>query len=140
MILLVDDHPDIRESLSDLLEAIGFRVTTAADGRAGLEYLRSHAAPAVILLDLMMPGMDGAEFRRRQLLDPALAAIPVILCSGVNDLEIHAERLGRLVWLRKPFPVDQLLGALRRYTEPEATETPIVGRKFGSVRSAALSY
>src|SRR6185437_10873013 len=76
-VLIVEDDADIRELLSSVLVLEGYPVVTAADGAEGLEQLRT-AHPALVLLDLMMPSMDGWEFRRLQMLDPALAGVPTV--------------------------------------------------------------
>jgi CheY-like chemotaxis protein len=80
-ILVDDDDDDIREVLAVLDEA-GFRVMTAAHGREALEHLREDPQPDVILLDLMMPEMDGYQFRAEQQRDPALRAIPTLIVTA----------------------------------------------------------
>lgn len=82
LVLVVDDNADIRASLELLLPMFGFAVATAADGLEALDYLHTHEAPALILLDLRMPLMGGVQFRREQLRDPNLAGIPVVVCSA----------------------------------------------------------
>src|SRR5258707_15538086 len=81
-ILVVEDDAMTRESIVDLLGEAGYSVTEATNGAEALEKLRQGPAPCVILLDLMMPVMSGQEFRREQLTDPALAAIPGIVVSA----------------------------------------------------------
>jgi CheY-like chemotaxis protein len=117
-LLLVEDDADIREDLADLLVEEGFEVETAADGRAGLEALRRRGGWSLVLLDLMMPVMDGWAFRRAQLNDPALAGIPVLLLSGAADLRSSAATLGAAAAIQKPFQLDALLGAIRRHAAP----------------------
>ena len=92
-VLVVEDSVDTRDSLAFLLRRVGYRVSTAADGREALDRLRAGPLPDVILLDLLMPTMDGWEFCERLGRDPALASIPVIVVSGVGDCP---ERLGSL--------------------------------------------
>src|SRR5512140_1028000 len=72
-ILLVEDDPDGRACMSALLELEGYTVVTAVDGAEALERLRNGLQPGLIVLDLMMPGMDGFQFRREQLQDPRLS-------------------------------------------------------------------
>jgi len=87
-ILVVDDDRDIRDSLVEVLGEHGYPVIGAGNGVEALEILRTSAPPpSLILLDLMMPVMDGREFRERQLENPALADIPVIVISAYNDVE-----------------------------------------------------
>ena len=82
-ILIVDDDNDVRSALSELLEEEGFSVKGAPNGREALALLRGGTVhPAVILLDLMMPGMDGWDFRSEQMRDPQLAAVPVVIVSA----------------------------------------------------------
>jgi CheY-like chemotaxis protein len=83
-ILIVEDDPMNRDALAFLLRHHGYRVTTAANGRDGLELLQD-TRPDLILLDLRMPAMDGREFRRRLLEDPRLTDIPVVIVSGIDE-------------------------------------------------------
>jgi CheY-like chemotaxis protein len=107
-ILVVDDNPDIRHTLARLLGAFGLHAATAPDGRSALEYLRDHpSSVGLILLDLMMPVMDGWEFRDEQLRDDRLASIPVVVCSGAGTVEGRHAFDGVLGVHRKP--VDPLL-------------------------------
>lgn len=85
-ILIVDDHEDIRETLSDVLEFVGYQVATAVNGLDALRYLRNHPPPCLILLDLTMPVMNGWDFRQQQMQDPQLAGIPVVVVSGTNPV------------------------------------------------------
>jgi CheY-like chemotaxis protein len=112
-ILLVDDDSDLRESLALLLALKGYEVITASDGREALQTLHHGGPrPCLIVLDLMMPEMDGFQFRRAQLEDPALATIPVVLCSGHPTAPHVAQQLGALACFEKPFDVQLLLGVV----------------------------
>jgi CheY-like chemotaxis protein len=106
-VLVVDDDPDIRAFLQLALGAVGYDVRDAADGAAALAVLEGWRADAV-LLDLMMPGCDGWEFRRRQRATPALADIPVILMTANRDLASAAAVLEPSGSLAKPFDVARL--------------------------------
>jgi two-component system response regulator MprA len=97
--------------LRDFLHDEGFEVVEADNGRTALDAMRQHQ-PDVILLDLMMPEMDGWEFRAAQRADPAMANIPVVVMSGGVQPHIHASRLGALAGLSKPFPIDQLVSII----------------------------
>src|SRR5215831_5050610 len=93
-ILIVEDDSDLRDSLQLLLEAYGYAVATAFDGQDALDQLLDGLEPALIVLDLMMPRMDGWTLCRKMRKSPALAAIPVILCSAVADLERSLGEIG----------------------------------------------
>lgn len=108
-VLVVDDDFDIRDTLRELLEIEGLRVSIAANGREALQRLRDGVRPAVILLDLMMPEMSGWEFRGEQLRDPRLADIPVVILSATPDVRKTAEELHAAGWVRKPFDLDELI-------------------------------
>jgi two-component system chemotaxis response regulator CheY len=110
-ILVVEDQEDEREALRALLEEEGYRVACVEDGAKALDYLRAHEAPALILLDLMMPTMDGYEFRTRQLGDPALATIPVVAFSG----DARGKSLGFVGFAKKPIDPSRLLAVVREY-------------------------
>jgi CheY-like chemotaxis protein len=107
-ILIVDDENDIREAVSELLAEEGYSVLEAASGAEALKQLREHH-PSVVLLDLMMPGMNGWEFRAVQKGDPDLSRIPVIVLSALGRSSgVEAEG-----YLQKPFEIQQLLDAVR---------------------------
>ena len=104
-LLVVDDEPDIRESIAEVLESDGYEVATARD--AGERF-------AAILLDLMMPNVSGWQFREIQLRDPRIAEIPVIVVSAAWP-PCQASRV-----LGKPFDIDELLRTIRVVLEQPA--------------------
>ena len=112
-ILVVDDDPSIRDALTSLLEERGYVVSAAVDGQEALDRLRGSSPPWLIVLDLMMPVMDGFEFRVRQLQDPTLAAIPVVVLSA-GDLPRKVAPLGVAAWLPKPVEPATLLEIIER--------------------------
>jgi CheY-like chemotaxis protein len=112
-VLVVDDDADIREMLRIALRSDGFDVASVANGREALNHLRSHAETCVILLDLMLPVMDGTHFRAVQLHDRSLAWIPMILMSGAPDNDRRARELGARRLVRKPIDLDEVKHALR---------------------------
>jgi CheY-like chemotaxis protein len=114
-VLLIDDESDIRDSLSDVLTEEGYLVATACNGLEGLEKLKTDCTPSVILLDLMMPVMDGWQFRAKQLSEPELAQLPVIILSAVAEIRRHAAEMKAAGFLVKPFMLDRLLSAVQRY-------------------------
>src|SRR5262245_46695358 len=105
-ILLVEDDTDIREALSYLLADQGYDVACAEDGQEALSYLHSGHKPAIILLDLMMPRMDGYQFRAAQRSEPEIASIPVILFSAAGNVVQRAKGLDVALALEKPVPFD----------------------------------
>ena len=113
-LLIVDDDRDIRETLQELLQDEGYQVATARDGVEGLTRARE-LRPSMILLDLFMPGMDGAEFRRRQLDDEDLAQLPVVLVSAAVGVEERIAALGVAGHLEKPLDLQVLFKTVARY-------------------------
>jgi CheY-like chemotaxis protein len=115
-ILIVEDDADIREVLRDLLKSEGYLVECAENGKEAIETLRAATAlPQLILLDLMMPIMDGYAFRREQESDPRLILIPVILLTADRDIEAKREQLGARSFIRKPFDIDQAMATIARH-------------------------
>jgi len=114
-VLIVDDDVALVEALTDFLEYEGYGVATAADGLAALDQLRRGLRPCVILLDLMMPGMNGWDFRREQMKDDELEDIPVIVMTAANlsARSVKAE-LGDVEFVPKPAPKNMLVAAIRR--------------------------
>ena len=113
-VLVVDDDAEIRESLVEVLEAKGFHAVSAANGKQALDVLHGGTRPGVILLDLMMPVMDGPTFRARQRVEPDLAGIPVVVISAFQDVEDKAQRLGATASLRKPISFRDLIETVKR--------------------------
>ena len=116
MVLVVDDDEAIRESLADLLGDEGYRVLTATNGAEALSLLRPPAKlrPCVILLDLMMPIMNGQEFYAEQQRDPTLAAIPIVVISADKNVALKATGING-EFLPKPVRLDTVLGVLGRH-------------------------
>jgi DNA-binding response OmpR family regulator len=112
-VLVVDDDPEVCTALATLLRCEGFQVTTAADGQEALERMRD-ANPRVVLLDLMMPVLDGFEFRVRQLEDAQLASVPVIVLSCGTELPRKIASFGAAGCLSKPLDPDELIAMVRR--------------------------
>jgi CheY-like chemotaxis protein len=113
-LLVVEDDPDVRETLADILQYEGYRVLTASNGKEALEHLRGASRPDLILLDLMMPVLNGWAVREELLRDPELSAIPVVLLSGVLDLDQQARSLNVAGFMVKPIEVNRLLEVVRR--------------------------
>ena len=108
--MVVDDEALIRDSLVEFLEDHGHVAVGAADGRDAMNKLCDGSErPCLILLDLMMPFMDGRAFRERQLADPALSEIPVVIFSAYQDLAKTADELHVAAHLTKPLKLPELL-------------------------------
>jgi CheY-like chemotaxis protein len=120
-ILVVDDDPDLAEVLDRVLESSGYTVTWARNGQEALRCLRDQGRLDVVLLDLMMPVMNGWEFRAEQLKDPRMSQVPVVVFSGHGKLEQNAGSIGAVANLRKPIGLHELLGVLDRiFDQPQA--------------------
>ncbi|HEX3695063.1 MAG TPA: response regulator [Polyangia bacterium] len=117
-ILVVDDDSDIRETLTDILSEEGYRVTGVRNGREALAYLGAQTRPSLILLDMMMPEMDGWRFRQEQQRNPVIAGIPVVILSAHGNVREAALALGVADYLRKPLRVENLLEIAERYCRP----------------------
>jgi CheY-like chemotaxis protein len=107
-VLVVEDDAEVRSAVAEILELEGFAVDTAVHGQQALDKLRSGMAPNVLLLDLMMPVMNGLELLEHLRVETELRAPPVIVLSANRGYE--AEDLGVAAVVRKPFDVDALMG------------------------------
>jgi CheY-like chemotaxis protein len=116
-VLVVDDDEDIRLAMSDTLEAEGYRVVLAEDGLDALAKLRAGSErPNLILLDLMMPNMDGSGFCAAKQQDPALSAIPVVIVSADSRVTQKAAELGVAGSLAKPVRIADLVATIERFS------------------------
>jgi CheY-like chemotaxis protein len=117
-ILIIEDDKDIRDSIAEVLEVEGYEVASAANGQEGMDYLRGVGAgerlPDAILLDLMMPVMNGMQFRAAQLSEPKYAEIPVIVMSADNRAVQKSEEMRSAMCILKPLEIDDLVSALNR--------------------------
>jgi CheY-like chemotaxis protein len=113
-ILIVEDAADIRFLLKSLFETEGFAVDQAANGQEALDVLHSaDSLPALILLDLMMPVMDGYEFRIKQEAEPRLAGIPVVVMTADGDISARRSSIRAREYLKKPVDINRLLSIAR---------------------------
>ncbi|HYG68422.1 MAG TPA: response regulator [Anaeromyxobacteraceae bacterium] len=112
-IAVVDDDTDLRETIGELLEDEGYDARLFENGRAALDFLRSGGRPRLILLDLMMPEMNGWQFREEQLRDDRLKEIPVLVMTASRGID-GATLEGAEV-LQKPIGVGDLLAAIERH-------------------------
>ena len=117
-VMVVEDDKDTREVLKLILELEGMGVTEASDGFEALERLHTLREadphrPCAIVLDIMMPRCSGAEFRKRQLNDPLIADVPIIVLSAIAD-QLRLDELDAFAKVAKPFDPEQLVSVVRR--------------------------
>jgi CheY-like chemotaxis protein len=115
-ILIVDDDAAIRDVVSDILETSDYRVKTARNGAEALEDIRRDR-PAAVLLDLMMPVMDGWEFLRQYRGEVTVSPVPVVIMSAARDAASVAGEFGAQAFLSKPFEIETILDILVRVAE-----------------------
>ena len=117
LVLVIDDSITVRKVTSRLMERAGYRVAVAKDGLEGLEVLQ-RVIPAVVLLDIEMPRMDGFEFTKHLRASADTCDVPIIMISSrtAEKHRVHAEQLGVNLFLGKPFQDEQLLDAIADYT------------------------
>jgi len=118
-VMIVDDDDDIRAGLTEILQDSGVDVVGAANGREALALLRAGARPTLILLDLMMPVLNGWDFRREQMADPALREVPVVVFSAsISGREAVREHFGNVELLAKPLCITELFRVIDRGGRP----------------------
>ncbi len=113
MVLVMDDERDILRLVAWALEAAGYRVQTAANGREGLEVVKREK-PDLIVLDMKMPEMDGWEFAKEfeAVFD---SPMPIVVLTAAANAKKCADEIGAIGWIGKPFDLDTLVSVIRRY-------------------------
>jgi CheY-like chemotaxis protein len=124
IVLIVDDDEDIREMIALHLGRAGYVSAQAASGQEALAWLRGGMRPILILLDVMMPRMNGRQFCAALAAEPALGAPPVVIISGDAQVERKARDVGAVGQLRKPFDAIDLLEAVARFRVPSPPVVP----------------
>ena len=114
-LMIIDDDDDLRNALSLIMSAHGYEVAAFGDARRALGALETGGPPFLILLDLMMAGMSGWEFRAAQLANVTLSAIPVVILTAANTLTDGVHTLSDVEIVEKPFALDALLSLVARY-------------------------
>jgi CheY-like chemotaxis protein len=109
LILIVDDDPEIRDALKDVLEDEGHRVVLAAHGAEALDQLRGGIRPDLVFLDHMMPVMDGPTFAAEVGQDPALRGLSIVLVTADGHASSKAQAMGVQAYLAKPLQLDLML-------------------------------
>ena len=117
-VLIIDDDLDVRETLAEGLRGAGFDVAEASSGAEGLRLLRTDAQVGLVLLDLMMPEMDGWRFRYEQRMDPRLAGIPTIITTGAPLGDVVDGELKANDYLLKPIGLQHLVSVVAHYVRP----------------------
>jgi two-component system alkaline phosphatase synthesis response regulator PhoP len=121
-VLVVEDDAHIAHLLEFLLQRAGYRVEVARDGRAAQAYLQSHPAPAIVLLDVMLPFIDGIQLVAQMRIQPGWDSVPVVMLTAKaqeRDI-VRALDAGASDYIVKPFQPDELLARLRRFLRPRA--------------------
>jgi CheY-like chemotaxis protein len=116
-VLVVEDEADLREMMREALELNGFAVVTAHDGRDALEAIARIERLCLVLLDLLMPGMNGVEFFEKMRRRPELAHVPVVVHSSAPLLA----PAGVTRVLQKPLELERLLSVVREYCAPDGS-------------------
>jgi DNA-binding response OmpR family regulator len=114
-IVIIDDEFGLADVLTATLSDIGFRVFSAANGKQGLEVMAEHP-PDLVLLDYMMPLLDGVGVLKAMRADPKLATVPVIMMSAMPEVVVSARCQGYVAFLRKPFDFKALLKVVEQAT------------------------
>ncbi|HET8542463.1 MAG TPA: response regulator [Anaeromyxobacter sp.] len=122
LVLVVDDDPDILDAICDILDAEGYRVSRARHGQEALEQVEREL-PAIILLDLMMPVMDGVAFAQALRKRPAATDVPIVVISADGNPQ-RATAVGAVGYLAKPFDIDALLAQVAGITAPAGAPHP----------------
>ena len=121
LIFVVEDHEFARKALAELLTTLGHDVIEASNGREALAVLARGARPDLILLDLLMPVMDGWEFMKRQRRDWRLCTIPTIVVTGVASYDPRCLEMPVVRLLPKPYTAEQLMAAIEAECSPPST-------------------
>lgn len=113
-VLVVDDDPDVRDAFAEIFEREGFHVYTASDGQTAMQRLETEPRPAVVILDLYMPGFNGWNFRLAQRDNAVVAEIPVIIVTGADASPLTPELQGSAGVLRKPVDIKAMIAMVHR--------------------------
>ena len=121
LVMIVEDDPDVRQSILEVLGDHAYEALHAANGKEAIDRLRgSQARPCVILLDIMMPVMDGFQFRALQQQDADLGTIPVVVLSAHANAHEAARKMNAAAALKKPVQLETLIEMVDRFCRPQA--------------------
>ena len=135
-VLVVDDEPTLRDLIADALREADFEVESASNGVEALS-LMHRWVPDVVVLDLMMPRLDGSGFTQLMRLNPRFASVPVLLVTAAYGALQAAEQVGARAWLSKPFELDHLVEAVTRLASASLPRQPISDVPASDGRRAA---
>lgn len=121
-VLIVEDDPDIRETLQHLLESAGYSAPAAANGQEALDLLHEIGRPCLVLLDLMMPVMDGWAFLKALDSNESLADVPIVIVSAYTDRAGTLERAQQV--LKKPVDINALMEVVRQHCGEGGARSP----------------
>jgi len=121
-VLVVEDDDDIRNAMIDILESEGYHAESATNGKEALELLRKIQKPCLVLLDMMMPIMNGREFLDKIMEDSFLAPIPVLVVSAIAD---KTDTEGAVGFLKKPVDIDMVMKMVDRYCNGAFTDAGV---------------
>ena len=123
-VLVVDDDYDIREALTDFLRHEGYAVEEASNGQEALKRLKGRLGPDLILLDLMMPIMNGWQFCAEYARSSSPPTVPVVIMTGDDSIERKADSVGAAGYLKKPIDLDTLLDTVERHARAHTPALP----------------
>jgi CheY-like chemotaxis protein len=122
-VMVVDDDVDLRDTIIDVLEDQQYRVVGASNGKEALDLLHGRSSPpCVILLDLMMPVMDGKAFHAQLMKEPGLSHIPVIVLSAHADIDSILANTSVRAKLRKPVAIEPLLALVNQHCKRQLAD------------------
>jgi CheY-like chemotaxis protein len=135
-VLVVDDEPTIRDLIADALREADFEVEIASNGVEALS-LMHRWIPDMVVLDLMMPRLDGSGFTQLMRLNPRFASVPVLLVTAAYGAQEAAEQVGARAWLSKPFELDHLVAEVTRLAGSSQPRQTLVDVPTSDGRRAA---
>ena len=125
-ILLLEDHDDFREQVQEYLQQAGYRVTGCSSAVEALTVLQGGTRVNLILLDLMMPGVTGFQFRSEQRADANLRDIPVVVLTGGQHPSDYHANLHAVAYLQKPVDMEVVLDLVKKYCGPAGSKTRVM--------------
>jgi CheY-like chemotaxis protein len=126
-ILVVENEADLHDIIEAFLEELDVDLVFASDGEEALALLAERGPPDLILLDFMMPGIDGFEFRARQLKDPELRHVPVVFMTAIREIPAQRDEGREIVCLKKPFDQQELVAVVTQcLARPRRSSLPPV--------------